>query len=146
MTPEPLSMRGETEHPVVLFDGVCNMCNAWVTFVIDRDPRGVFRFASLQSDVAHRLLEGVGRPVPQGDPDSIVVVEGANVYDASTAVLRVMQSLNAPWPALAVFRLVPRPLRDAIYRWAASHRYEWFGKSETCRVPTPAERGRFLPT
>lgn len=129
---------------VVLFDGVCNLCNAWVNFVLDRERGGELRFASLQSPAARALLAEHGRAVPEGDPESIVVVEDGRVYERSTAALRVFRRLRWPWRALAAFVVVPRPLRDVIYRWIARNRYRWFGKSDVCRVPTPELRARFM--
>ncbi len=131
-------------HPVVLFDGVCNVCSWAVNFIIDRDPRGRLKFASLQSAAARSLVEGLGRTIPDGDPESIVVVDRGRIYERSDAMVRVAGYMSGGWPLLAALRVVPRPLRDAAYRWAAARRYRWFGKSDTCRVPTPQLRARFL--
>ncbi len=131
-------------HPVVLFDGVCNLCNATVNFVLDRERGEGLRFASLQSAAGRALLREHGREVAAGDPESVLLVEGGRVYDRSTAALRVARLLRWPWRALGVFVLVPRPLRDLVYRWIARHRYRWFGKSDVCRVPTPELRARFM--
>jgi len=130
--------------PVVLFDGVCNLCNGAVTFIIDRDPKNVLRFASLQSRAAAEMLQSMRRQAPAAEPDSILLVEGGRVYDRSSAVLRIARYMSGAWPLLAIFAVVPRPLRDLVYRWIASHRYAWFGKSSECRVPTPELRARFL--
>ncbi|MCL2449268.1 MAG: thiol-disulfide oxidoreductase DCC family protein [Polyangiaceae bacterium] len=130
--------------PVVLFDGVCNLCNGWVNFVIDRDPRGTLRFASLQSEAGARLLESVGATRDPLSLDTIVLVDGGRVYERSTAVLRVVRHLRWPWSWAVALLVVPRPIRDSVYRWVASHRYSWFGRSEVCRVPTPELRARFL--
>jgi predicted DCC family thiol-disulfide oxidoreductase YuxK len=132
------------EPPVVLFDGVCNFCNASVNWLIDRDRGARLRFAALQSPAGQRLLAGFGQVRPERDPDSVVLVEGAALYDRSTALLRAVRHLPGPWSWLAALRIVPRPLRDAIYRWFAARRYRWFGKSDACRVPTPELRTRFL--
>lgn len=129
-------------HPIVLFDGVCNLCSGSVQFILRRDPAGTFRFASLQSDLAQSLLTGRGL-----DPkalDSVVVVEGDRLYRESDAALRIARDLKGAWKALSVFRVVPRPVRDWAYRLIARNRYRWFGKSETCWLPTPELRGRFL--
>jgi predicted DCC family thiol-disulfide oxidoreductase YuxK len=127
--------------PVLLFDGVCNVCNSAVNFVIDRDPGARFRFASLQSEAARVLCSdhGVGT-----DGDTIVLVCGGAAYTESTAVLRVLRSLGGFWALFYVFIVVPKPVRDAAYRCFAAHRYRWFGKRETCRIPTPEIRARFL--
>jgi predicted DCC family thiol-disulfide oxidoreductase YuxK len=127
---------------VILFDGVCNLCNGFVTFVIARDPAGRFRFGSLQSAAAQRLLNSIDSRKPW--PDSIVLVENGKVWTRSAAVLRVARGLNFPWPLAYVFVVVPRPLRDWIYNRIAAKRYRWFGKREVCMVPTPGLRARFI--
>ena len=134
----------ESSYAVLLFDGVCNLCNGTVQFVVDRDPKAHFRFAALQSDVGQRLLLEHGRSVAAGAPDSVILIEHGEVYDRSTAALRIARHLGALWPLLALGLIVPRSLRDAVYRFIARNRYRWFGKSETCRVPTPELRARFL--
>lgn len=129
-------------HPIVLFDGVCNLCNGSVQFILRRDPAGTFRFASLQSDLGQRLLSEHGL-----DPkalDSVLVLDGDRLYRESDAALRVARDLKGAWKALTVFRAVPRPVRDWAYRLIARNRYRWFGKSETCWLPTPELRSRFL--
>jgi predicted DCC family thiol-disulfide oxidoreductase YuxK len=134
------------EPSIVLFDGVCNLCDAAVQFVLDRDARGRFVFAALQSDEGRRLLAKVGAApsVAEGDPDSIVLVEGGRAYERSDAILRIARGLGAPWSLAVVFLAVPRFVRDALYRFIARRRYRWFGKKASCRVPTPALRERFL--
>ncbi len=132
------------EHPVVLFDGVCNVCNWTVNFIIDRDPRSRFRFASLQSGAARALFGQLGRTIPEGDPESLVVIDGGRLYEKSGAMVRIARHMGGAWPLLAALLVIPRPLRDALYRWAAARRYRWFGKSDTCRVPTTELRARFL--
>jgi predicted DCC family thiol-disulfide oxidoreductase YuxK len=132
-------------HATILFDGVCNFCNASINFVMDHDAKGYFRFASLQSRIAERLQPPGGSPHEvSGSPDSIVLLEAGIVYKRSTAVLRIARQLSWPWSLLYVFILVPRPIRDYAYRWVAANRYRWFGKSDTCRLPTPELRDRFL--
>lgn len=132
------------EHPVVLFDGVCNLCSAAVNFWIDRDPGARLRFASLQSPAARELLGSLGHPVAAGNPDSILLVVGGRVYQRSGAALRIARYLSGGWSLLPAFLVVPAPIRDFVYRWVASHRYRWFGKAEACRVPTPELRARFI--
>jgi predicted DCC family thiol-disulfide oxidoreductase YuxK len=127
---------------VVLFDGVCNLCNAFVLFVIDRDPRGRFAFAPLQSEYATALLRDHG--YRDEAVTSVVLIEDGRAYDRSSAALRIVRHLNGLWPALSLLRLVPRRLRDWLYDMAARRRYRWFGRSETCRVPTLELRSRFL--
>jgi len=130
------------DHAVVLFDGVCNLCNGAVNFVIDRDPDAYFRFAPLQSDIGERLLEK--GEVSGAALNSIVLVEDGEVYDRSTAALRIARHLTGPWPLLYAFIVVPRLLRDAVYDWIAANRYRWFGRRDQCRVPTPELKARFL--
>lgn len=124
----------------MLFDGVCNLCNASVTFVIDRDARSVFRFAPLQSDVGRALVAECSL----GGEDSIVLVEDGRCYVRSEAALRIARRLDGAWPILSALRIVPRPLRDAAYRVIARNRYRWFGRQDACRLPTPDLRARFL--
>lgn len=130
------------DRPIILFDGVCNLCNASVNFVIDRDPRGVFRFGALQSEQAAPIL--VEHGIADEALDSIVLLEGGRVFRRSTAALRIARRLGGGWPILYLFIIVPPFLRDIIYRWIANNRYRWFGRSESCRVPTPDLRERFL--
>ena len=129
------------DNPEILFDGVCNLCNASVNFVIDRDPDGLFQFAALQSQFAEGLVEQFG--VGQG-LDTIVLVESGKVYDRSTAALRIARRLQGPWPLLYAGIVIPKFLRDAIYRFIARNRYRWFGQTEQCRVPTVELQARFL--
>jgi len=126
----------------ILFDGVCNLCNASVLFVVDRDPEARFTFAALQSDEARRLL--AERGYQGADLSTVLLVEGERVYERSTAALRVARHLSGAWPVLYAFLVVPRPVRDAVYAWVARNRYRWFGKEDACRVPTPELRARFL--
>lgn len=138
MASEPL------DHPVVLFDGVCNLCSGSVQFILARDPKAHFRFASLQSDRAKELLSARGVTLPEGDPDSILLVDGERVYERSTAALRIARGMTFPWMLAWIFVIVPRPIRDLVYKWIAKNRYRWFGKSDTCWIPTPELRARFL--
>ncbi len=130
--------------PVVLFDGVCNLCNGAVQFIIDRDPGSQFRFASLQSEAGQALLARHDYRLPAGDPESLVLVEGGQVFERSTAALKIARRLSGGWRAFAVLLVLPRALRDVGYRFIARHRYGWFGKSDACRLPTPELKARFL--
>jgi len=127
---------------MVLFDGVCNLCSASVQFIIARDPAGRFRFATLQSETAKRLLRDAGLSEPH--PDSLVLIEGDRIDTHSTAALRIARGLRAPWPLAYALVVVPRPIRDRIYDFVARRRYGWFGKRAACMVPTPELRSRFL--
>jgi predicted DCC family thiol-disulfide oxidoreductase YuxK len=138
----PQTSTVEDSDVVLLFDGVCNLCNGWVNFVIDREVEPVVRFASLQSSYGHGLLTSRGLP---GDYlGSLVLVVGDQTYANSAAVLRMTRYLSIPWRWLWVFLLIPAFIRDPFYRYVAKRRYRWFGKQDACRVPTPELRDRFL--
>lgn len=126
------------DRAIVLFDGVCNLCNGAVQFMLARDPEGRFRFASLQSEAANKLL-GPGRP-----EETIILLDGGKTFTKSGAALRIARKLRFPWPLLSVFLLIPAPVRDLIYDWIARNRYRWFGKREACMIPTADIRDRFL--
>jgi len=127
---------------IIFFDGVCNLCNGFVQFVIERDPEARFRFAPLQSDAARARL---GQAVMPGTaPSTVLLWQNDRLYDRSTAALLILQQLRFPWKLTAVLFVVPRPLRDWIYDLIARRRYRWFGQRETCMVPTPDLRRRFL--
>jgi predicted DCC family thiol-disulfide oxidoreductase YuxK len=128
---------------LVLFDGVCNLCHRSVQFILDRDPAERFVFAALQSAPARRLLAARGYTVAP-DPDSVLLVEGGRLYERSTAALRIARRLRGAWPLLFGLIVLPRFLRDAVYRFIARNRYRWFGKRAECRLSTPALRARFL--
>lgn len=129
-------------HPVVLFDGECNLCDGSVRFIIAHDPAGVFRFAATQSPSGTALLTDHG--IDPATLDGVVVVDGAQVFTGADAALRVARSLTGWWRLLGVLRVVPRWLRDALYAMVARNRYRWFGRRSLCLVPTPALRARFL--
>jgi predicted DCC family thiol-disulfide oxidoreductase YuxK len=127
---------------LVLFDGVCNLCNGFVRFVIRRDPGGHFTFGSLQSGSARQVLSL--HDVPQPLPDSLVLLEAGQVFTRSTAALRIARRLTFPWPLVAALLAIPRPLRDWVYDRVARNRYRWFGRRDQCMLPTPEQRRRFL--
>ena len=127
---------------VVLFDGVCNLCNGFVRFVIPRDPRGYFQFATLGSAAAARVLGERGGPTPGAD--SLVLVEGGRAYIRSAAALRIARRLRFPWSLAYGLTIVPRPLRDWIYDFVARNRYRWFGRRDACMLPGQATKDRFL--
>lgn len=128
------------QGPVILFDGICNLCQASVKWVIRNDPEGVFKMASLQSQAAQAILGE--RSVAM--PDSVVLVDEEGVHTESMAAIRVARRLGRPWWVARLGPLVPRPLRDAVYRFVARNRYRWFGRQDSCMVPTPELRSRFL--
>jgi len=129
-------------NPVVLFDGVCNLCSGSVQLIIERDPEARFRFASLQSEAGQRLQAEHG--IDPQDLNSVLLIEDGRWFKESDAALRIAGRLRGAWRLLAAFRLVPRPLRDLVYRFIARNRYRWFGKTESCWLPTPDLRSRFL--
>jgi len=130
------------DRPIILFDGVCNLCNGAVQFVLKRDRTKQFRFASLQSNAGQALLRGRG--LPTEDFDTMVLVEEDRVYTRSNAALRILRGCGGMWALAYAFILVPRALRDAVYGVIARYRYRWFGKREECWLPTPELRDRFL--
>jgi len=133
-----LSSTAEEDRPVILFDGVCNLCTGSVQFVIERDSRRQFRFASLQSAAAERLLGS------RDQLESMVLVAGGKVYRKSTAALLIARRLDGLWPLLAAFLVIPKFLRDAVYDWIGSRRYRMFGKRDVCWTPKPELAERFL--
>ncbi len=129
-------------HALVLFDGVCNLCNSSVNFIIDRDRAKYFKFAALQDETVEPLLTQFD--LSTETMDSIVLVEEGRCYRESTAALRIARRLNGGWRLFYALIIVPRPVRDVVYGWIARNRYRWFGKRDTCRVPTPELKARFL--
>lgn len=134
--------KNRQEHPIVLVDGVCHFCQGVTKWIIKRDPKGRYHFASLQSDVAKRLLEQGRLPVDR--MDTFVLIEDGKYYTRSTAALKLAKGLKFPYPLLYGFVIIPRPLRDAVYGVIARNRYRWFGKDETCMLPSPDIKDRFL--
>jgi GMP synthase-like glutamine amidotransferase/predicted DCC family thiol-disulfide oxidoreductase YuxK len=133
-------------NPVIFFDGYCGLCNGFVDFMMARDPKVVFRFAPLQGETANaRVPEDAVPYDAPGDPRSIVFWESYRIHRRSDAVLRALPLLGGVWKLTVVLRVIPRPLRDLVYDFIARHRYRWFGRRETCRLPGPGERERFLP-
>lgn len=135
-------MPNSSPSDIVLFDGSCTLCNGTVKFIIRNDPAGRFRFAPLQSVFGRRMAESHGYNADV--LESVLLVERDHVYSHSTAALRIARRLKWPWPVLSAALIVPRLLRDAIYRWIAGNRYRWFGKQDACMMPTPPLRARFL--
>jgi predicted DCC family thiol-disulfide oxidoreductase YuxK len=131
-----------SQTAVVLFDGVCNFCNSSVNFVLDRDAHQYFKFGALQSEEGREVLQKTGQS--ENYLESIILVEKNIVYRDSEAALRIARKLNGAWPLLYGFIVIPRPVRDAVYRFIANNRYKWFGKMESCRIPTSDIRSRFI--
>lgn len=138
---DPLAGLDTTEHPVLLFDGVCNLCNGVVRLVVRFDAAGTFRFAPLQSTVGRALLERHG--LDADDFDSFVLVEDGRAFEKSAAALRVARRLDGPWPLLWPLVYAPERLRDAGYDLVANHRYRVFGRTDECQLPPPELRERF---
>ena len=133
------------KRPIILFDGVCNLCNSAVQWVIERDKEGRFDFAALQSDAARRELAMImDEKEIDALPDSIVLLDGDGVHVRSAAALRILRGLRSPYALLRLGVVLPRPIRDAIYDLIARKRYRWFGRRDTCMTPTPELAARFL--
>ena len=130
------------EQDVLLFDGVCNLCNGAVNFIIDHDPKGHFKFSALQSDFGQEQLAKLG--YDQQEFDSLVLLSGDKVYKKSSAALRIAKKLNGLYPLLYIFIIVPPFIRHAVYDIIARNRYKWFGKRDSCRMPTPELKSRFV--
>ncbi|MCL4109573.1 UNVERIFIED_CONTAM: hypothetical protein GTU68_061720 [Idotea baltica] len=126
----------------MLFDGVCNLCNNTVQFVIERDVDAKIMFASLQSEVGQQILTEYN--LPTNDFDSFVLLKNGKIYQRSTAALKVAAKLGTPYSLMALFLIIPEPIRDAAYSFIAKNRYKWFGKEESCWLPTPELKSRFL--
>ncbi len=139
--------RPETGGAVIVFDGVCVLCNGWVGFLLRHDRAGRYRFAAMQSDAGRALLEAHG--LDPDDPASFLLIEhdvapAPRVSIDSDAIRRVLVGLGGGWRVASVIALVPRQLRDAAYRWLARNRYRWFGRHAACTLPAPQHRHRFL--
>lgn len=134
--------RHSDAYAVIMFDGVCNLCNASVNFVIDRDKDRYFRYAPLQSDTGRAFLEEHGHHVQ--NLDSVILAEGQTYYTKSTAALRIARRLSGAWPLLYGFIIVPPFIRNAVYDFIASKRYAWFGRQDACRMPEPELKSLFL--
>ncbi len=130
------------ENPVILFDGVCNFCNYWMNFAIKRDKYNQLRFAPLQGEAAKQLL-----PKYQLNPtllSSVIFIDKGKAYTQSSAALRICKYLNGGWKIFYGLIIIPKFIRDFFYNIIARNRYKWFGKKESCMVPTPELRARFL--
>ena len=139
--------QAEPAGAVIVFDGVCVLCNGWVGFLLRHDLRGRYRYAAMQSDAGRELL--ASHALDPDDPASFLLVEhdvGAQprISTGSDAIRRVLAGLGGAWRAAHVLALLPRVLRDAAYRWLARNRYRWFGRHEACSMPAPEHRNRFL--
>ncbi|MEN8185265.1 MAG: thiol-disulfide oxidoreductase DCC family protein [Myxococcota bacterium] len=136
---EPISASG---HSIVLFDGECNLCEGVVRFVVPRDPERRFRFAALQSALGRELLQRHG--LSTAEFGTFVLIDGAQCLTRSDAALALVSGLSGGWAGLRLLRVVPRGLRDGVYAWVVRNRYRWFGRKDSCLVPGPELRERFL--
>jgi predicted DCC family thiol-disulfide oxidoreductase YuxK len=126
---------------IILFDGICNLCSSSVRFIIQRDPGREFKFASLQSEAGKQYIEqyNIHETI-----DSIVLIKGGNVYLESTAALKIASRLKWPWRIFGILLGIPKPVRDRLYKWIAKNRYKWFGRDESCMLPSKENRDRFI--
>ncbi|MGV0969869.1 MULTISPECIES: thiol-disulfide oxidoreductase DCC family protein [unclassified Empedobacter] len=127
---------------IILFDGICNLCNQSVQFVIEHDKKNQFRFASLQSDFGQNFLKENNLDATQFD--SVVFIEDDKFYTKSSAALKISKYLDGITSLLTIFMIVPKPLRDVVYSFIAKNRYRWFGKQESCWLPSPELKAKFL--
>jgi predicted DCC family thiol-disulfide oxidoreductase YuxK len=131
------------DKKIILFDGVCNLCNGAVTFIIKHDKQDTFRFASLQSEIGKKLV--AERGMDAEELDSIILIDpGVAYYQKSTAALEISRELSGGYSLLKNFLFIPEGLRDGIYNFVASNRYKWYGKKESCMIPTPELKSKFL--
>lgn len=134
-------MHKNDKHAIILFDGVCNLCQFIVQFIIQRDPQGYFTFAPQQSAAGQRLMREHQITCKL---DSAILIENQHVYYLSDAALRIASKLHRAWPLLGYLRILPRAARDVIYQMIAKNRYRWFGQQAACMLPTADLRSRFL--
>lgn len=129
-------------HKIILFDGVCNLCNSSVNFIIDRDKNNIFKFSALQSETGRKYLDKFG--LNPDDFDSVVLVTGDKFYTKSTAALRIIKEFPSVWKTLYIFIIIPPPLRNFLYDIISKNRYSWFGKKDSCRMPSPELKNKFI--
>lgn len=127
---------------IILFDGVCNLCNNAITFVIQRDKKDLFVYAPLQSTAGEKLIKQ--HSIDTSKIDSIILIKNQKAYTKSTAALRIARKLSGLWPLLAVFLILPVFIRNWVYDYIAQNRYKWFGKKDACMIPTPELKEKFL--
>ncbi len=130
------------DHKIILFDGICNFCNSSVNFIMDHDKKDVFRFAALQSDPGVELQKKFC--LDPNDMQSFILIEGNKYFKKTTAALRTARDFGFPWNFSYVFIIIPPFIRNIAYNIIAKYRYKWFGKRDTCRIPSPEERAKFL--
>lgn len=126
----------------VLFDGFCNFCNVSINFIIDRDTKGIFKFAALQSEIGQEILKRYG--LKQHDFDSVILEREGKIYQKSDAALEIARNMDGLWKVFYIFKIIPSFLRNPIYDLIAKNRYRIFGRTDACRIPTPELKARFL--
>jgi len=132
----------KNQNPVILFDGICNLCSGWVQFLIRKDTNMKFRFAPIQSETGQRLLHTVG--LESSNIETVIYLKENECFRESSAVLEILKDLGGLWTFASVLKLIPGTLRDGFYRFIAKKRYRFFGKRTTCFIPTPENQKRFL--
>lgn len=130
------------KHKIVLFDGVCNLCNSSVNFVIKRDKKNIFKFAPLQSEIGRELTSKFS--IDTSKVDSIILIDGEKHYEKSSAALYIAKNLSGAYPLLFGFMIMPKFIRNAVYDYIARNRYKWFGKKDSCMIPTKELKSKFL--
>ena len=135
-------MESNIKYKIILFDGVCNLCNSSVNFVIKHDKKNRYRFAALQSDIGKDLVNQFG--IDPNETDSIILIKGQKHYIRSSAALRVAKGLSGGYPLFYVFMIIPTFVRNWVYDYIAKNRYKWYGKRESCMIPTEELKSRFL--
>ena len=129
-------------HKIILFDGVCNLCNGAVTYIIKRDNKNVFKFAALQREIGQKLTSKF--KIDTTKVDSIILIDGEKHYEKSSAALHIAKNLSGAYPLLFGFMFVPKFIRNGVYDYIAKNRYKWFGKKESCMIPTAELKSKFL--
>lgn len=141
-SPKKMELRDfPKDKGLILFDGVCNLCNTSVQKVLKNDKKGHFYFASLTWPIAEQVRRGFPK---MGETDSILLYQNERLYNQSTAALKIAAKMDGLWPLMGVFWIVPKPVRDVVYQWVARNRYKWFGKKDYCMMPSPETAGRFV--
>lgn len=131
-----------SQHKIILFDGVCNFCNFWINFIINRDKKDLFRLAALQSEAGQKLLDKCG--LAKSDFDTFILIEGNVIYFKSTAVLKIVKDISGALKILSMFIFLPEFIRDWVYDLVAINRHKIFGIKDVCRIPTEGEKKKFL--
>tara|TARA_R110002072_G_scaffold118631_1_gene250829 strand:+ start:254776 stop:255183 length:408 start_codon:yes stop_codon:yes gene_type:complete len=132
----------KSEHKIILFDGVCNLCNSTVVRVIKNDKSDLFRFTTLQGAVGQVIVTEHG--IDTAKTDSIILIDNKKAFTKSTAALRIAKDLSGAYPLLYGFIIIPKPIRDWVYDYIAKNRYKWYGKKDSCMIPTPELKKKFL--